>query len=219
MQEINADFTKKNYINILNLIKEYVIDFHTPGPGIILRHDIDDDFERSVRMAHIEETNKVKSTYFVLNTAEYWDDPEIFNLLMLMQAAGHGIGWHNNALIESLDKGKDLRRCISDPLEKMRGCGLLISGSAGHGDNLCYKYNVLNYNIFGFSRKGWDGYNGEIFDMKDFGLEYEASHAGHEGYLSDSGGKWSIDPVETLNKWIIEKKRYQILIHPQWWSI
>ena len=33
--------------------------------------------------------------------------------------------------------------------------------------------------------------------MADFGLEYEANFIGHTRYLSDTGGRWSRQPVRS----------------------
>lgn len=215
------NLTKDNYITLLHLIKGQIIDYHTPGPGIILRHDIDDFFEKSLAMARIEHELKVKSTYFVLNTAEYWDNELVFPMLLSMQNdMGHGIGWHNNAVTEHLTTEKPIRDCISDPIEQLRSFGLIIRGSVAHGDKLCREKNYLNSDVFGLHKRGWDGYKGLVYDMKEFGLEYEASFLCEDDYLSDSGAQWSKNPDLTLNKWLdYPEKRYQILIHPQHWQL
>ena len=214
------NFSKEQYTAILRLVKKYVIDFHTEGPGVILRHDVDDLIEKSVQMAELEHEMGIKSTYFILNTAGYWAKAGlVIDVLRMQNELKHEIGWHNNAISDHLRSGYEVKTCIYAPITTMRISGVNITGSASHGDPLCHERNYLNYNVFGFQLPGWTGYQGEAFDMKDFGLEYEAYHVQHDEYLSDSGGVWKVDPIESLKKWIREGKQVQVLVHPQHWQL
>jgi hypothetical protein len=217
---MTADF----YKIILDAVKGRDLLFTDPQetPGILLRHDVDDLLDHSVKMAEMENKSGVRSTYFILNTAPYWDydSQEFFYTLRYIQSLGHDIGWHNNCLTELLTTGLPLDEIISKPLDAMRENGLVVRGMASHGDAMCYgnpKY--VNYMAFGFTKLGWEGFDHPVYDMYDFDLEYDAIMGRRDDMLSDSGGKWSKEPVATLKEWEDKTKRYQLLIHPQWWTL
>jgi hypothetical protein len=216
------NFTKDNFKTILQLLKPENIDFHNPGNGIILRHDVDQDLEKSFRCALIENEIGVKSTYFILNTADYWQDlPRTMQICNSIQSMGHEIGWHNNAITEHYLTGKPIFDCINDPIETLRAHGLKITLTVGHGCALCHEKKYINYNVFGFRNKndGYDGYTEQEFKLSDFGLVMDALWSPHELILADSMGKWNRDPDAEFKKWQDFKKRYQVLIHPQWWPL
>jgi len=216
------DFNLQNFIDILRRIKPFLIDFHTPGNGIILRHDVDDLFFLTMRAGRIEYEMEIKSTIYILNTATYYHpDNRNFraDLRILQDIYGHEIGWHNNAITEHYKTGTPIREAIKRPLRELRGIGLKVTTTSSHGDPLCYDRHYVNYNIFGIQAKEYDGYRGPVFQLGDFGLTVEAMHGTRDDHLSDSLGKWSKDPIETLNKWSEIPGRYQLLIHPQWWEL
>lgn len=216
-------FSKSNYTDILKLLKTQFVDFHTPGDGTVLRHDTDDDLQNSLLMAEIESSHGVKSTYFILDTAPYWQplDSSMWEKLRAIQDMGHEIGWHNNAVTAWIKDGKknNLGHYIKTPLCLMRDNGLHVNLTAAHGDPLCYELKYVNYNCFGFTSPKLFGYEVPVYDMKEFGLVQDAIHDPHTGYLSDSGGKWSADPLSVLIGWKTSKQRNQLLIHPQWWTL
>jgi hypothetical protein len=227
-------FTVEYYLHLITLWRDLFgfIDFHSISPrGILLRHDIDNDLDKAVRMAELEagrhdNLNRsmfehgdhaiVLSTYFALNTAKYWGSHDMADALRYIQMLGHEIGWHNNAITEHIKTGKNIYDCVIEPLDHLRGLGLTITGSAAHGDRLCKIYRYHNYNIFGFSSAGWLYWNITPLDMKFFGLEYEAYQVPYENYLADCHTGWNgHNDVVLWNT----NKRHQIIIHPQNWKI
>jgi hypothetical protein len=232
---LNKGFTAEYYLDLINRWKEKFgfIDFHSEGSeGILLRHDIDADLDKSVRMAEIEagrdgnlnramfehgDHSIVESTFFALNTAKYWESREMGSALRYIQSLGHEVGWHNNAITDHLKTGKDIDYCVRRPLEQLRDGGLAIKGSAAHGDRLCYKYRYHNYNIFGFKSPGWDFWNVPPLDMAKYGLQYEAYHVPFTGWLADCHTGWNGNIKEVMRWNPLE--RHQIIIHPQNWRI
>jgi len=236
----NPEFTAVRYKEILHYWKGRfgIIPLGSPHSeiGILLRHDIDDDLDRAVRMAELEagidnDLNRAmfqhgdialcRSTYFALNTAKYWKSKECFEALRYIQDLGHEIGWHNNALASwyrSLDVS--IRPHIIRPLDELRSHGLIIKGTAAHGDRLCREFRFMNYNIWGLRSPGWpwSGLQFGGFKLEDFGLEYEAYHIPFDDYLTDNGGRWCKPFEDTAKKWIAGK-RYQVIIHPQHWDL
>lgn len=205
-------------MNIQTLEDSY--DKHT-GNIVNIRHDVDADIESSSIMAHLEFLNRIKSTYFILDTGEYWGVLDRMAEIHRIRLAGHNIGWHNNAVTRHLLTGKPLIDCINDPLEILRKYAP-VTGTASHGDPLCHKRGYLNYYAFGSCLKDDRFPNTEVgayFALEYFGLKYESYHTGHTHYISDSGGAWQQDNEAVISDFEKKGGKLQILIHPQWWDL
>jgi hypothetical protein len=95
-------FTYSDYRALLSIIKNcgYVIrDYHNymgVGTPCILRHDIDFDVEKALKMAKLEAAVNVKSTYFVLLNTNFYNVCASDTLKMIKEilALGHEIGLH-----------------------------------------------------------------------------------------------------------------------------
>lgn len=215
-------FSRLNFIKILEIIQPYVIDFHTPGDGIILRHDVDGDFEKTMEAAKIEYEMGIKATIFILNTwppdKPYFQPNDLLfrvRLRAMQNYLGHEIGWHNDCLSEHYEKGTPIKEAIERPLRELREMGLTIRCTSSHGGAWQVKKRVANYNVFGFHCWKLPDYVGPTWKLERFGLEVEAMQDKRDDHLSDGGMKWNKDPFETLDKWINNKGRYQLLMHPQ----
>lgn len=191
---------------------------------ISIRHDVDDNLCASFNFAKLEERLGIRSTYFVLDTAPYWNS--LGNVMQLGRITNHGhyLGWHNNA-IAAHRQGFDLRFCVQSPLAILRNFAPII-GTASHGDPLCHKEGFLNYYVF--KGTNWNPKFPSVpmrtFDLEEFGLEYEAYHTGHTHYISESGGQWGAQTEEILKDFercVSDGKsvKLQVLIHPQWWNV
>jgi hypothetical protein len=232
---LNKNFTREYYINFIEDLKMRFdfIDFHSEAKrGILLRHDIDNDLDMAVKMAEIEagmdknlnramfehgDPQLVQSTYFILNTARYWDSLELGSALRYISNLGHEIGWHNNAITEHLKTGKSIEACVREPLSRLRCEDLLITGSAAHGDRLCKTFRYHNYNVFGFKSKGWEFWDLAPLNMAKFGLFYEAYHVPYHFWLADCHEGWN-GSIRSIREWS-SSERHQILIHPQNWRL
>lgn len=67
-----STFDSRAFSELLEAVGGRSISFHDKGPGVLMRHDVDADIERSVKMAQAEYAAGVRATYFILNTAAYW---------------------------------------------------------------------------------------------------------------------------------------------------
>jgi len=188
--------------------------------GVInIRHDVDNDPAAALSMAYAEQRLGIKSTYYFLDTAPYWNDQRLPFIITEIACMGHEIGWHNNAITRHLGTGQGLKHCIEEPLHYLRRF-YPVTGNASHGEISCYKHKYLNYYIFKESKLNPDFPNRSWgqFSMSDFGLNYEAYHTGHTHYISESGGEWKQDNDAVLKDFKKKKGKLQILIHPQWWA-
>lgn len=218
---------------------------------IYLRFDIDDNLRKAFEISCICNQYGIKATFFILNTAKYWNDQDLFIWLKQIHDKGHEIAWHNNVLTEwqswknrsehIIQNESMITSAIRSALDRFRFNGIIIKGSASHGDPLCRKLNYLNYDVFTECERGPEAHafpkcalQIPKVSMHDFGLEYEAYHVPYDLYLSESGGKgWSgrcngIGRPDLKGEWTDDNldlsilsfyEKVQILIHPQHWKI
>ena len=212
-------------------------------PGLTLRHDLDHDIENAVRMAEWEARHGLRSTYFPLHTDWYYRAPgRNSGLSALLRSAldriaslGHDIGLHNNAITVALLTGEDPAAVLFRELEELRNAGFDIRGTVAHGDPLCHQAGYVNSEVFSeFPRPKLgapdrvvtppDGVHGSPtrlspVPMAELGLEFEAGFIGHRLYLSDTGGRWSLEPHGLRRRFEEEGGLLQILRHPVWWAL
>jgi len=227
------EFNRKTLSEIFLLCQKRDIFFDNPGPGIMIRHDVDDDLSRSVECAYVENDFGIKATYFILNTAPYYrpDSRHFWSQLKTIESLGHRIEWHNNAIAQWIKGGRKrpVIEIVDEVLSRFLANGFPVTGSASHGDSTCYdstgKHYFLNHQCFKESLETVplsDTFKHlfptfEPFPMGDCALEWEAYFVQHDEYFSEPGGKWKNFP--TAEKLSDTSKRFQILIHPQWWTL
>jgi len=105
-----------------------------------IRHDVDDDWPTSQKMAEFEASLGLKTTYYLLDSRRYFDySPAFLKEVKAINNLGHEIGIHNDALIRwkmAGDKG-DIREMLDKPLRYLRSAGIEVVGTAAHGDQIC----------------------------------------------------------------------------------
>ena len=96
------DFTYDSYSGLLDCLRENNYDFcnyhdyNNHPQCVILRHDIDNKIEFALRLAEVEASKNVSSTYFVLLTSDFYNvvSPKNRSALKSIQSLGHEIGLH-----------------------------------------------------------------------------------------------------------------------------
>lgn len=190
------------------------------GHKIFLRHDIDDNIDAAVAMAQEEKRAGAISTYFMLDTAEYFY--RSFHKMQHIQELGHEVGWHNNVITQWLKSelsGTMMFSLIETPLHNLRINNIMVRGTASHGDRMCYEHKYVNYEVFDcFPKKNSLAH--PQYRLSQFNLEYEAYQFNYGWYLSDSGGKWNVpDPIAYIREWKEKGDMpLQVLVHSQWWK-
>lgn len=210
---------------------------HAPRdrPVVALRHDVDDRLPSAVRFAELEHARGLPASYYVLHTAPYYGvtgqgsaehDPAILPVLRRMQdELGHEIGFHHDLVTLARVHGIDPGSYLAGELAWLRGAGLAITGCAAHGSYWAHRQGFHNDYAF----RGWDAPRdghpltdiGWKLDPAAFGLEYDASHLGHERYATDSrfdahGRRWHPDELD-LDE-LRPGERLIILIHSCHWD-
>jgi hypothetical protein len=175
------DFTYKQYSSLCNeliksgftimTVKEY-LSSPLKEKYAILRHDVDSRPLRSLKMAQLEQSMGVTSTYYFRHTKDVF----IPQIIKEVADLGHEIGFHYEVLSKS--KG-DYTRAIAlfeKELADFKEIGE-ISTICMHGSPLSPYDN----------RDLWKKY-----DFRDFGIMGDAylSMDAHQYYASDSGWRW-----------------------------
>jgi len=162
----------------------------------LLRHDIDSDMPRALRMAKIEAQLGIRSTYFVLHTAAYYSRRDFCEECLKLQDMGHEVGLHNDILTECMLNKVSPEETLYEELDYLHACGLEIEGTSAHGNSLCRKFKYINYEIFkGCSPSYWPMRSifGDIelhtLDLQKYGL-YEAYFIPRDYYITDCQSSW-----------------------------
>lgn len=95
-------FTYKAYEDLLKALLEHgyhIADYHNWEQFercVILRHDIDNDIDKAVELAALEQSRGVTSTYFVLLTSNFYNifSKDNIKALKTIDSYGHEIGLH-----------------------------------------------------------------------------------------------------------------------------
>ena len=200
------EFTYNSYRKLVDLLKTrgYSIvlykDWKNAPQCAILRHDIDNDLEKALELARIEQDLGVKSTYFVLVTSDFYN---IFSnksekLLDAISKCGHDIGLHFDEVRYPEIKTSE------DAIERILEEARLLSFATGKPINTVSMHRpskmILEADLH---IPGMLNSYGQVY-FRDF------------KYVSDSRRCWR-EPIEEL---IASKAydRFHILTHAIWYN-
>jgi len=182
---------------------------------LCLRHDVDHDVEKALRMARIEHALGMRASYYLLPPGDYdkrenyygtiaesriVHSPRMRDIAQEIVGLGHEIGLHNDFLQLSVVLGRPLRELIAEQIAEFRSAGIEIKGSASHGSRFARACGYVNYEIFAECfrpksvRRAIELPGGKSFDlysvsMAELGLEYEAYDLKRDCYISDTGSR------------------------------
>lgn len=165
--------------------------------GICIRHDVDHDAEQALRFAEWEHERGIRSSYYLLPTAGYYQS-EAEKAAGRLEEMGHEVGVHNDAYnFADCDPDRAIE-VLTAWVEEMRSWGIKVTGCADHGGKVS---NVWLWRTHG--RK-----------PSEAGLQYEAYmlHQQHTHYISDNRGAWS----EPLTR---NDRPTHVLVHPIHWPM
>ena len=165
----------KEFIEYAKPIGIYRMDeFQTVKSGIGLKHDVDNRLDIALEMAKYEYSQGVKSTYFILHTADYYPNFPVFKEI---QDMGHEIGFHNDLLTHWLKTGENPKDCLKNELRKFRENGIEIKGTFSHGSYLARDVRFLNHYSWQQTRifqthPQYENirYNGKLYNIKKLDL-------------------------------------------------
>jgi hypothetical protein len=116
---------------------------------VSLRHDIDHSLDVALEMAFWEHDRGLRATYYLLNSTDYWTNPDFDIKVRQLLDFGHEVGVHVNSVANWLcgtcaSPEQDLRAALA----RLRGLGANADSTAAHGDKVCYQYGVTNFWMF-----------------------------------------------------------------------
>jgi hypothetical protein len=214
-----------------------------PPRLVALRHDTDSDIDNAVRFAEWEASLGYRASYYVLHTDWYYrgrasGPPSRYVLRALgrIQALGHEIGLHNNAITVALRTGRDPAEVLDTEVSYLRRAGFDVVGTAAHGDALCRALGYNNGELFVETPRpangepnrtitGADPASGRMLrcdlrpvPMRSLGLWYEANFAVNRHYVTDSHGRWNRPLQVAAEEFARNDAVLKFLIHPAWWA-
>lgn len=170
------DFTLEKYAQLLTALRLSGISFQ-------LRHDVDLLPANSLRIAQIEEEQKLKATYYFRMVPESYDEA----IIKQIAALGHTIGYHYESLTTCNGDIETAYRDFCDNLAKLRQL-VPVNTICMHGSPRS-PYD---------SRDIWKHY-----DYHQLGIEYEPyfdTDFSHTLYITDTGRRWDGYHVSVRDK-------------------
>ncbi len=192
--------TIKNYLENDYFVGSFnQIDNSDHDKYLILRHDIDNDIDKALEFAIIENELGVSSSYFFRVNARYYNllNPKNIEIVKNIENLNHEIGIHLEFNI--IDEYK-LETLVKNLLNTL---------------NINLAKKIETYSLHEPSRVDFEVTHKEICDI--FGLmrgSYENRFFKDIKYLSDSGGRWR---EGHFNEWVNVENKLQVLTHPWWW--
>jgi len=175
---------------------------NTPEKYLILRHDVDFNFESAYQMANFENHNGISATYFFRIHAAGYNLFSVQNIQKLheMKDMGHEIGLHvDHGLEFYLSDELSNAQFQVDAFEKLTG--ITVKGFSSHEP----------------ARYGGVAVASEILKTtKCLYHAYEDRFFSEIKYLSDSTKRWREEPFD---HYVDVLPRLQVLIHPIWWHM
>ncbi len=193
-----------NYKKIIDKIDGKLVHYEERDPNkrcFFVRHDEDWALEYSLDLARAEHRLGIRATYFLNHSAAYFDySPQLADACKEIEALGHRIGLHNNAVEEFLQTGKSVVDSIGPPLDFLRSHGISVQSCSSHGSKVCRENRLLNFEIWAEfegselailkTSPQFDGVLGcPRVPLSAFGLLYDCSLVAHDCYISDSSGR------------------------------
>jgi len=201
-----CNFTLKHYEEICNIIakSQYKICFFNDCSSdyrniLILRHDVDQSLDQSIKIAKIENKYNIKSTFFIWLRSPFYNifEKKYSDIIYEIASLGHQIGLHFDESSYIINSEVDFNKFIEKEI------------------NLIQTY--FNINIFAVSMhrpSKWILDNN--IQLDNYINTYSKIYFKDFKYISDSKRQWKEGCI--CNKININKyNKLHILIHPFWW--
>ena len=205
--ENEMKFTYKAYEKMILLLKEHKYtfcgysDYREYDRNVIMRHDVDNDLEKALKLAEMEFDLGISSTYFVLTTSNFYNICSRKNkeILKAICSKGHQIGLHFD---EAQYVNKD-EKWQEEAIEKE----ILLLEQCVERKVACVSMHRPSKDML---QANWHIKGGRVVNSydKEFFENYK--------YISDSRRSWKENVLE-----LIEKEKYgrlHILVHPFWYD-
>lgn len=198
------NFTPEGYADIVIslLSRDYEIrgykDAEPDQPHLILRHDVDFDWDAAVLMAELESANGWSAHYFALVRSEFYNlfSKNTSSALLRLCALGHTVGLHFDAGNYPLGS-EDVDRGLAEEF------------------SLIEQVTKCSVDVFSLHRPQPDVLKGDL-SMEGRVNAYAPRYTEQMGYSSDSRGGWHHGhPLD--HSAVRASRGLQLLTHPIWW--
>lgn len=202
-----SDFTREHYQTLIKLAKEnYKFCQYNEMPGkennvIYWRHDVDLSIHSALKLAVIEASEGIKSTFFLLPHSDFYNllEQENTEIIYKILDLGHNIALHFDSHYHGIKNEDELERA----LEKEK---VFFQTFFNIELNV---FSFHNTNEFTMSCKRWVYAN--LINV------YAQYFQNNVKYCSDSNGYWRFERLyDLLND--TKYNRLQVLTHPVWWQ-
>lgn len=169
------------------------------GPACLLRHDCDNSLVAARRMAEVEATTGIRSTWFVMLRSALYNlmAPTTARLVREILAMGHGLGLHFDESVHVRDPLEVVAERVERERRWLEGeFGVAVEAVSFHQPSR----RILDNRVQLACLNAYDR-----TDMRAF------------HYISDSNMVWK----EACPSVLFAERRYrllQLLIHPEWWT-
>jgi len=199
----DCDFTYKHYIETLQKARKthtfYTFENFPEQPEarfILLRHDIDAQIWKALKMAKVDYDLGISATFFVRLHGPYnlFREPS-YNAILRIAELGHEIGYHYEPLFYTEH---------NLPVE----------------ETIIFEIKLLN-KMFKINIRSIAPHMPSLSNLKlgkireRFNDPYSPRFFAKIKYISDSNKKWR---EGCMCKWIEKSAQIQIAIHPHWWN-
>lgn len=193
---------KKNFSFCLLRDVTKIINHNNHKPYVLLRHDVDLDLDRALKMALIERELNVKSCYMIMTNSPFYllDDNRSKAVIREMIASGHEIGLHFDFADSSHRNNEVEIKQIKSEIDT--SCAKLENVTCSKISSISFHRPLQHFLRGPFYIDGIiNAYSAELMKW----------------YLSDSKGNWREgNPLSSLEN--PKDKILQLLIHPIWWD-
>lgn len=201
-----CNFTLKHYEEICNIITEsqyklcfFNDDFDDLENLLILRHDIDQSLDQSIKIAKIENKYNVKSTFFIWLRSPFYNifEKKYSDIIYEIISLGHQIGLHFDESSYKIENEIDLNSYVDKEVNIIKSF-----------------FNLDIYAVSMHKPSKWILDND--IQLKNYINVYSKIYFKEFKYISDSRRQWKegcICKKINTNKY----NKLHILIHPFWW--
>tara|TARA_B100000315_G_C14569367_1_gene584674 strand:+ start:1835 stop:2533 length:699 start_codon:yes stop_codon:yes gene_type:complete len=188
----------------------------------IIRHDVDRYPSRALKMARIENSLNIRSTYYFRTRTHVFRK----DILDEINSLNHEIGYHYENLADSNGRYEDAIKKFVIDLEKFREWGIFPKTISMHGsplssyDNrdLWMHYNYKDYGIIG---EAYEIDSDKIYYFSDTGMNFSNSKGNVRDKPKNIGKQVSnISTITTLIRFLnVNDNPICISMHPDKWSL
>ena len=206
-------FTYSSYRSLLENLQGAGYDFlsfrealasqsEATSPFVLMRHDIDFDLEKAVRMAEIEKDRGVRATYFFMLRTEHYNVLARRGTAAVRQILdlGHYLGLHFDCA------------AYAEDVEASH-----IAKSCGHEAQILEEWFGRQVEAVSFHRPSKYVLMGDPALSEPYPHTYMKEFVKQIHYCSDSRGEWKHGgPLDAES--FTSRKPLHLLIHPVWWG-